>query len=358
MTYPAVTSWKCVARDSLVRVSDTSGVWPPVRQSGEAYSNANIMPGMKRSWIWVEEFFAPFLWFDTWREQLLCTLPRLVAPARLQALQAVGTNHVEKVVTTMPLGPAVGPVPGLILKTAGLSMRITHRTKADHFVRGKPASEPTKKQVRKGEKGMSDQLADKNIIPCSDQHYAGVADGEAEGNDVVVDKNVDVELDDEGVERGTGDGLEYASDEEEDDGEDEEEELSSAEEMIDESKLAPPNPGNVLDDTFGGHPIKVKASARCHACGVAGHKWPSCKHKSIEYILAGLLVIPCLDGVPALGRAAQRPALPPAPVAVARPPEAARASVRQSLIAMPVPVAASSTADCCASGTSGGSGCA
>ncbi len=131
----------------------------PCARAVKLIQTANVMLGTQGLWDWMaKEFFAPFLWFETWKAQLECDVPKLVPPDGVKAGQPVGKKDIAEKIAAIRPGTPVGPVPALILKTAGRpaeGVRITRRKKSDHFARKKPAAEPSGKRHRGLEQGLA-----------------------------------------------------------------------------------------------------------------------------------------------------------------------------------------------------------
>jgi hypothetical protein len=129
----------------------------PCARAVKLVQTANMMAGTQGVWDWTaKEFFAPFLWFETWKTQLECDVPKLVPPAGVKDGQSLGTKDIAEKVATIRPGAVVGPVPAPILGTAGRpaeGVRVTRRKKSDHFSRKKPAAEPAGKRHRGREQG-------------------------------------------------------------------------------------------------------------------------------------------------------------------------------------------------------------
>lgn len=100
--------------------------------------------------------------------------------------------------------------------------------------------------------------------------------------------------------------------------------------------LNPPVPGDAIQDTRANRCVVVKKPPTCRACGEAGHKWPTCKQKSIEFILAGLGVIPTMQEAEVL-RISATPRAPELPSDVVPAPQHRR--VASAKVSDVVPVA-------------------
>jgi hypothetical protein len=131
----------------------------PCARAVKLIQTANVMAGTQGVWDWTaKEFFAPFLWFETWKKQLECTMPTLIPPAGVSAGVSVGKKDIAEKVAAIRPGALVGPVPAPILGTAGRpaeGARVTRRKKSDHFSRKKPAAEPAGKRHRGQEQGLA-----------------------------------------------------------------------------------------------------------------------------------------------------------------------------------------------------------
>lgn len=269
----------------------------PCSRAVKLIQTANGMPGTKGKWVWhSKEFFAEFTYLSTWEQQLqLLEMPVLSAPSDLPPNSVpVKAKEVQLVVERTPVGTNRGPFPARILKTAGRppELRITRRKLADHHQRFKSAAEPSGKRQRNGDESLQDAPG---LIAESDGD-----DVDAQGDDVLDDEQAGIDEMPIGSSYSEAD---LGGGDEEDIDSDQEEAAAVAD------NLAPPDPGDALMDTRAGRDVTFKRPPQCGTCGNRGHRWPSCKDKSVEFVLANLGAIPPVD--PALGNRLNR--LPPPP---------------------------------------------